>query len=168
MRILSYLSFCCFLFLLVSCSKDKVPIPIVSPEKSWEKFVGNYKVYDTTGVYLFDAIIEHFTGNNQFNVPIDSLKIRNFCNSINLKFEFIRYQDSNFIDIAFHDSIKDFENNTWSITRISNDPSSQEIENTLVNNRMTLYFRKTNIKYWMNESVPYVYENVKHVYVKQP
>lgn len=157
-----------FILFLVSCSKDKVPIPVVSPEKPWERFVGHFKVYDTTGYFLYDSDIYHYSVLNQFGIAVDSIFIRNFDNLFDLKFDFAQWQNQTFFDFRFHDSIKDYNNKTWNITIIYDDPSTPEVENNLVNNRMTLYFRKTNIKYWMNESVPYVYENVKHVYVKQP
>jgi hypothetical protein len=105
---------------------------------------------------------------NQFGIAVDSIFIRNFDNLFDLKFDFAQWENQTFFDFRFHDSIKDYNSKTWNITIIYDDPSTPEVENSLVNNRMTLYFRKTNIKYWMNESVPYVYENVKHVYVKQP
>jgi len=43
-------------------------------------------------------------------------------------------------------------------------PDFLESISLLINQRL---FRKTNIKYWMNKAVHYVWENVKHVYVKQ-
>ncbi len=157
-----------FVLLLVSCSKDKVPIPIVSPEKPWEKFVGNYKVYDTTGVYLFDAEIQYYSGVNVYGGITDSIRILNFDNKFILNCFFVNSTDLNYLNFGFHNPIKDYNNKTWGITIIPDDTNTVELENRLINNRMTLYFRKTNIMYWMNESVPYVYENVKHVYVKQP
>lgn len=167
MKFLYYISFF-ILCLLFSCSKDKVPIPIATPDKPWEKFEGKYKVYDTMGNYLFDSEIINHEIYNSSGVLIDTIKILNFANSFDLQFKFIKTTSNNYLNFGFHDPIKDYNNKTWGITIIPDDTNTVELENRLVNNRMTLYFRKTNIMYWMNESVPYVYENVKHVYVKQP
>ena len=154
--------------MLFACTKDKVPIPPKNAEQEWDKYEGIYKVYDTLGVYLFEAEIKNFENHNTSGVLIDTVLISNFSNSMDINFRFNYSTNGNYLNFGFHDSIKDYNNKTWSITIIPDDLNTIEPENCLENNRMTLYFRKTNIKYWMNEAVPYVWENVKHVYVKQP
>jgi hypothetical protein len=67
----------------------------------------------------------------------------------------------------FQDSIQDYQNNHWFLYRIPDDSNTPIHENCLVNGKLTLYFNITNIKFYINESVPYVNENVKHVFINQ-
>lgn len=46
--------------ILFSCTKDKTPLPTTPTEPTkWEKITGNYKVYDTLGIYLYNMEIIH-------------------------------------------------------------------------------------------------------------
>ncbi|HRP53939.1 MAG TPA: hypothetical protein PLI97_10590, partial [Fluviicola sp.] len=61
---------------LVACTKNKTPKPTTPPELTkWEKIAGHYKVYDTTGVYLYDMDLIHIHNNNTNR---DSIKFVNF------------------------------------------------------------------------------------------
>jgi hypothetical protein len=66
----------------LSCVKEKVPEPPVPEIEPWEKFVGKYKVYDTSGVYLFDADISHFSTINQ-NGGVDDYILTKLSEFIN-------------------------------------------------------------------------------------
>ncbi len=149
-----------------SCTKDKTSVPPQPQEKPWEKFVGHYKVYDTTGVYLFDSEIEHYSGINIYGLYNDSLRIKNFMNKMDYEFQYMQGIDLSQINLLISDSVKDYQNNHWFIN-VLDDPLSLEKENCLIDNKIVFFFRITNIKYYINESVPYVNENVKQVYVKQ-
>jgi len=153
---------------LFSCTKDKVPTPPISPEKPWEKFVGHYKVYDTLGNYLYNSEIEYFTKINSSGFNTDNIRILNLMNKMDYEFIFIPDTNPNILDLKVNDSIIDKNENHWFICSLYDDTLTTIHENCLINGRITLYFEITNIKYWMNEAVPYVDENVKHVYVKQP
>ncbi|MEN9302337.1 MAG: hypothetical protein RL264_766 [Bacteroidota bacterium] len=150
-----------------SCTKDKTPIPPQPQEEPWEKFVGNYKVYDTSGVYLFDSEIEHYSGKNIYGLYNDSLRIKNFMNKMDYEFIFIPDVNPLLLDLKIQDSIVDYSNHHWFLYRIYDDTNTSIHENCLIDGKLTLYFNITNIKFYINESVPYVNETIKHVYVKQ-
>jgi hypothetical protein len=156
-----------FLVIACSCKKEKVPITEKPEEKPWEKFVGNYKVYDTLGVYLFDATISHFAFTKPSGVIVDSLIINNFADSFNLKIRFKLNKIPSFFDIGFSQPALDYLNNPWNVTTYLDDSLTPILENNLVNDTMILYFRMTNITYYDNISTFYYWCDCKHVYVKQ-
>lgn len=161
----SYLIY--LLIFLFSCSKEKVPVVQSPPAKQWEKFVGNYKVYDTLGTFLFDANITHYSSLNEFGVEVDSILIQNFADTMDLKFQFSYNTNINYFQFQFHDSITDYNVKSWHVSIIFDDISTTELENELRNDTMVLYFKMTNLPYYINESVPYFDCNCKHVYLKQ-
>ena len=69
--------------IFISCSKEKVPKPIVPIEQNkWEAISGKYLVYDTVGVFLYELEITHKTGLDSLGKQIDSLcsyLINKFC-----------------------------------------------------------------------------------------
>ena len=157
---------------LLSCSKEKETIPVTPPRvpEQWEKFIGSYRVYDTLGNYKYQMEIQHFKGVSATSGNmIDSILIQNFADTFDLKFQFSFHtpETVNFLDIGFHDSIVDYNNKSWSIFGSSDDVSTPIRENELKNDSMTLYFRQTNIQYYINEAQPYFYCECKHVAVKQ-
>ncbi len=161
---------CLFYFFsvfLISCSKDKIP-KIDSPQtEQWMKYIGNYKVYDTLGTFLYDAEIIHFSSFNEFGVEVDSIVIQNFADKMNLKFEYSFKENDYYFDLRFHDSVSDYYGKSWHISRISDDPITPIVENELHDDSMVLYFKMTNLPYYIYESVPYFDCNCKHVYKKQ-
>ncbi len=156
------------LLILSSCTKDIVPVPNPIPEKTWEKFVGHYKVYDTLGNYLYDSEMEYFTKINSSGYTTPNIRIRNLCNKMDYDFLFMEGINENFLNLGIRDSIRDYQNNHWFLNRLTDDSNSIITENHLIEGKIVLFFRITNIKYYIKESVPYVDQNVKQVYVKQP
>ena len=64
---------------LLGCTKDKVPVLPPPPEPTkWEIIPGHYKVYDTTGIYLYEMDLIHKTGYNDYGFFQDSLTFSNF------------------------------------------------------------------------------------------
>ena len=61
--------------ILFSCKKEKTPTPVTPEPTKWEKIAGHYKVYDPTGVYLYDLDLIH-SHNNVTNR--DSIRFENF------------------------------------------------------------------------------------------
>ena len=157
------------LIFLMACSKEKEPLPIEVPEpEQWERFAGNYKVYDTLGNFLYDMNFVHFfSGNNIYQNDADSVIIQNFADTFDLKYEFRRTADKNLLDIGFHDSIVDRNNKSWHLTRNADDENTPIRENKLINDTIIMYFRLNNIKYYIPEAQPYYYCDCKHVAVKQ-
>jgi hypothetical protein len=157
-----------FLVIACSCKKEKVPVPDEPEVQEWEKFVGSYKVFDTLGIYLFDASISHFSGINQYGVMVDSIRIKNFADTLDLKFQFIEdTYNKAIMNIGFSQPAYDKLNNPWNITTNMQDTLTLILENNLVNDTMILYFRMTNITYYDNISTFYYWCDCKHVYVKQ-
>lgn len=157
------------LFLLISCSKDKEVAQPQTPPEEWEKFIGTYKVYDTTGVYLYEMDIAHFfKGDNHYDPNADSLILRNFADTFDLKIVYSRNSvDKNRFDIGIHDTILDKSGNTWLISGRADDPATAFEENRLANDTLMFYFQQTNILYFFNENQPYFFCLCKHVAVKQ-
>lgn len=157
---------------LLSCSKEKKTIPVIPPRvpEQWEKFVGTYNVYDTLGVFLYNMNINHLSSTYfQNGQKIDSLILINFNDTFNLKIDFNPASPGyeNTFDIGSHDSIIDYNNKSWNISTLSDDLSTPMRENELINDSMIMYFRQTNIQYYINEAQPYYYCECKHVAVKQ-
>lgn len=159
-----------FAFITLSCSKEKEqiePIEVNIPEQ-YERFIGNYKVYDTLGVFMYDMSIIH---NSKVIYPngqrSDTITIQNFADTFDVKYEFRNTIDKNGFDFGFHDSIVDYNNKSWGLWSLSDDTTSIVKENQLLNDTMVMYFKMDNIKYYMQEAQPYYMCECKHVAVKQ-
>lgn len=155
--------------LLFSCRKEEeVPCPVQPITPKWEKFIGNYKVYDTLGSFLYSMNISHFSGVNQFGNNVDSLLFQNFIDKFDLKIEFYNnHLNENTLNYGFYDSLADKFTNHWYIGSEFDDTSSVLLENTLINDTIIFYYKLTNIKYYLAERVPYFYCECKQVAVKQ-
>ena len=160
------------LFLVIhafSCSKkeEELPTPITEPEQ-WERFAGDYKVYDTLGNFLYDmSLIHFFSGNNIYQNYADSVIIQNFADTFDLKYEFIETIDKRMFDFGFHDSIVDKNNKSWGLWSLADDSTTIVKENYLFNDTIIFYFEQDNIKYHNIESQPYYKCVCKHVAVIQ-
>lgn len=154
-----------YLFLLLlalfSCKKD-----VVSPEElvevsKWEKVAGNYKVYDTLGVFLHDMSIVHI--ENTFDEAIDSLRFENFNNQFTITSKqsiFSNYPD--YITIGYHDTVYDSNNNRWKIMS-----TLYEDYNNFRDDTLPMRFEVTNINYYIEDLVPYHGEEYFQIAIKQ-
>lgn len=158
------LIFTLFSILISSCKKEETKI--LEPPKLWEKFLGNYHVYDTTGVFMFNTEISQYSSINQYGSTVDSFLIKNFADTMDLRFAFLQYTNPDYFAINFHDSVTDYNQKAWHISQKMDDPFTLTKENELHENTITLYYKMTNMKYCINEAVPFFNEDVKHVYVK--
>ena len=158
-------------FFLLSCSKEKETIPVTPPRipEQWEKFVGIYEVYDTLGNYKYQMEIQHyFSGKNIYGNDVDSVVLQNFADTFDLKIEHGNNSvDPNILSIGIFDSIVDRNNKSWSLSDQADDIDTPDRENKLLNDTIILYFKQTNIQYYINEAQPYYYCKCKHVAVKQ-
>ncbi|GAA0875874.1 hypothetical protein GCM10009118_22830 [Wandonia haliotis] len=148
--------------LLLACKKEIAPIT-ASIAEPWMKFIGEYKVYDTMGVYLYDMEIVH----KEYSFPNgghgDSIYLQNFDNNFNLSFTYTNQNPNDFLPFGFYDSIKGItDNKTW---QIYNEGGGNN--NRLINDTLYLTFEKTNISYWMQDLVPYYHCICKQIAVKQ-
>nr|WP_294858087.1 hypothetical protein [uncultured Fluviicola sp.] len=145
-----------------SCTKEKKPIIPTVPEPTlWEKVNGHYKVYDTTGVYLYDMSIVHIHVNDQ----VDSLRFENFDG----EFTFTVKQSSpnpsnypNYIDLGYHMMLYDLNSKRWKLGG-----ATYEYYNSYNNDTLPLRFLKTNINYYIEDVTPYYTCDCKQIAVKQ-
>ncbi|MGB0391456.1 MAG: hypothetical protein ACPGD5_07800 [Salibacteraceae bacterium] len=155
------------IFLASSCKKEE-PVQECPTPEPWERFIGDYKVYDTAGNYLYDCDISQFRDTNSFgNLEVDYLLIRNFADNFDFSFEFPSRLDKNELYFGFHDSVSDYNGKHWYIASLFDDLGTAHPENRLENDSITLYFERTNIKFWVNEGQLYYHCECKHVAVKQ-
>ncbi len=137
------------------------------PEQ-YERFIGNYKVYDTIGNFMYNmSIVHHSTVVYETGPQMDTVILQNFADTFDLKYEFRRTIDDNMLDLGFHDSIVDRNNKSWGLWSLSDDLTTSIKENYLINDTIVLYFEQDNIKYYIPEAQPYYYCKCKQVAVKQ-
>lgn len=156
------------------CSKKEL-LPDEQPyiPEQWEKYVGDYKVYDTIGNYMYKMSISHLQSSApQGFQPLDSLTIVNFADTFDITFQFIpNYTDQSYsteyLNIQFHDSLADYNNKMWWVGSAFFDTTTTVKENSLINDTMIMYFEMDNIKFYINEAQPYYYCKCKQVAVKQ-
>ena len=155
--------------IFISCSKEKVPKPIVPIEQNkWEAISGKYLVYDTVGVFLYELEITHKTGLDSLGKQIDSLCFNNFDGQFTFSTDEseANYGSSNYPKNYFYTGdyygIKDKNNKRWRILGLTND-----IYNSLIGDTIKLRFNKCNIIYYLEDCTPYFCEVVKQVAVKK-
>jgi hypothetical protein len=166
MKHLLIISSLVFTFGIFSCTKDKTPVPPVYLPEQWEKFIGDYKVYDTVGNYLYDFNIKHtFKGLNIYGIERDSLVIENFNQKLDLRFEFQEMLEANFLEIGVHHPVYDSQGKRWHISK--NYDSNNIHYNFLINDTLILYFTMSNIAFYIPDAVPYYDCECKQVAVKQ-
>ena len=148
--------------LLISCKKDKVPVPILEEPSKWEVIAGNYKVYDTLGTYLYDMKIVHVS--NAADEYDDSLRFENFDGEFT--FTYKQSTASNLptynVKIGVHDSLVDSDGNRWNIFS-----TNYENYNFLENDTIRMRFQKSNIQYYLQDLTPYFQCDCIQVAVKQ-
>jgi hypothetical protein len=152
---------------LMSCKKDKTPLPVTKPETSkWELISGTYKVYDTLGSYLYDLAISHKKGVDSLGNDLDSLNFMNFDG----QFDFSTQQfngelvgwPKNYFYVGYHDPIIDTSNNRWRLMGFNDN-----IYGGLVGDTIRLKFDKNNIHYYIQDATPYFGEICYQIAVKQ-
>lgn len=147
--------------LLCACTKEKVP-PIPTPPEptKWEKIAGHYKVYDTTGVYLYDMDLIH-SHNDATNR--DSIRFENFDGNFNFTVQ--QEEASNTpmnVTIGVHNLLHDSNSKRWKIFG----PSYLDYNNWN-NDTINFRFNKTNINYYIEDVTPYYACDCKQIAVKQ-
>ncbi|MDR0801422.1 hypothetical protein [Fluviicola sp.] len=146
---------------LVACTKDKTPAAPAPPEPTkWEKIAGHYKVYDTTGVYLYDMNLIH-THNDVTNR--DSIRFENFDG----EFTFTTQQEEfgnlpMYVAIGGWDTLFDSNNKRWKLSG-----GLFTYYNNFHNDTIPLRFQKTNINYYIMDITPYYACDCKQIAVKQ-
>ncbi len=62
--------------------------------------------------------------------------------------------------------VTDYGGYMWSLSMLSQDTLTPEPENTLINDTILFYFRKSNIAFYFEDGVPYYDCHCKHLAVK--
>ncbi|MGV3613404.1 MAG: hypothetical protein ACO1N0_20770 [Fluviicola sp.] len=154
------LAFIAGVSLFFSCTKEKTPVPVTPEPTKWEKISGHYKVYDTTGVYLYDMDLIHIHNNVNNR---DSIRFENFDGEFTFTSE--QQEWSNIpmgITIGGGDTLYDSNNKRWKLYG----PSWLEY-NIFYNDTVNLRFNKTNINYYILDITPYYACDCKQIAVKQ-
>lgn len=146
---------------LFACTKEKTPTPVTPESTKWEKIAGHYKVYDTTGVYLYDMDLVGIHVNEQ----TDSLRFENFDSEFTFTVKQLYPSPANFpmcISIGGHDTLFDSNSKRWKLSA-----GISEEYNNFRNDTIRLNFQKTNINYYIEDVTPYYSCDCKQIAVKQ-
>lgn len=164
-----YLFLSLTVFAIASCEPDPIipePTPII-PE--WKRFEGVYNVTklesgDTYQLKIsFDTMIVQPSGERHLHIIYE-----NFDASFD---SLVGFYIKNQVPDRIREFVSDFPESDnfglrWSINLISQDPLTPELENTLVNDTILFYFRKSNIAFYFEDGVPYYDCYCKHRAVK--
>lgn len=148
--------------MMTGCKKEQTPEPVTIHSK-WELIPGHYNVYDSTGAYIYEMDITHFSGTNSYG-DVDSLHFMNFDGNFNLLA--IQSKASPYplnVTIGSYTELHDSINNRWNIFGFGSDG----IVNTFRNDTIVFYFEKQNTPYWWNDGTQYFNGNLKQIAVKQ-
>ena len=148
--------------LLFGCNKDKTPTTATPEPTKWEKIAGHYKVYDTTGVYLYEMDLIHKTGFNTFGLPEDSLVFENFDGEFNFTTQQVEFSNIPMYVRIGGGTLYDFNNKRWKLSA-----GISDYYNNWNNDTIKLRFNKTNINYYIEDVTPYYACNCKQIAVKQ-
>jgi len=150
---------CLFLAVLIAgCRKEeeKIPEPPV-PVDGRDRFVGNYQVFDTLGVYSHDMTISKFSNGGR-----DSLLISNYADTFNLSILHESYWATPVLNIGPFFPAYDQSGNRWALFH-----SGEEFENTLGNDTIVLRYKLSNIAFYVDDGVPFYECECKQIAVKQ-
>jgi hypothetical protein len=154
--------------LISSCDSDPECNPVLPPApKCWEKFVGDYIVYDTVNNIDYTMNISHFATTNINGGVDDTLVLSNFGNKFDFKYHFTCGAEPNILLYNAPFPCFDHSNKRWSLTRANDDSATVKVENEILNDTLLLYFRIDNIAFYAADTVPYYSAYLKHIAVKQ-
>ncbi len=155
----------CTILAATSCKKEVEPPELPTPPTKWEVISGNYKIYDTTGIFLYDMQLAHKIGYNQWGLEEDSLIFSNFDGEFNFttqQFTPNPLNAPNHVRIGGHDTLYDSQSKRWKLSG-----AMYENYNSFENDTIFLRFSKTNINYYLSDLTPYHACDCKQIAVKQ-
>lgn len=167
--ILFYLS-SLILFFAISCDKETPEptpkMPAVN-EPPWKKFIGTYQVKNLNTDEEYEMKIGHKQDTLENGYIIDSLEVNNFDNKFNYKYPFKKFSNiENYLELIGFYGIRDKNNNRWAIYSAFDDTTTKLKENTLINDTIIFYIRKSNIAFWQPDGTWYYDCYCKHRAVK--
>ena len=149
--------------------EDPEPTPAHTPQ-CYEKFLGNYHVYntDSNNYYNMTISLEMDTSSNGNIYP--ALVYHKLANKLNIKSDFVCTVDSNgtgnFLNIGVHDTAYDYDGNRWYLFPIFQDSLNNKLS-WLNNDTINLSFKMCNIAFYIYDGTPYYCKDVLHIAVKQ-
>lgn len=153
---------------MTSCEPDPV-IPEPAPPAWWEKFIGTYNV---TKLENGDSYTLQLAMDSSYIEPsgrrVYKMLWLNFDGLFDtLSGEFTRRENPDELD-SFYAPFGTIDNygNRWAIWMLQQDTLTPELENTLVNDTILFYFRKSNIAFYFEDGVPYYDCYCKHLAVR--
>jgi hypothetical protein len=153
---------------MASCEPDPI-IPEPTP-KVWEKFIGTYNVTKMDNGETYYMSITHLGMDTLDNgAIIDSLLIMNYGDLFEEVIYFSSnggYSDNRIIKFPTNWPTIDKFGYRWAFWVNSQDTLTPELENTLVNDTLLLYFTLNNIAFYFEDGVPYYECQCKHLAVK--
>ena len=151
------------------CEDDKQqPIPNV-PE-CYEKFLGNYRVYNTDSNNYYNMSITYEKDTSANGNLYNALVYHNFANKFVFKYDFYCIVDStgdnNYLDFGRHDTAYDANSKRWFLFPYFQDSLNNKTS-WFHNDTINLYFDMCNIAYYIYDLQPYYCKQVMHIAVKQ-
>lgn len=147
--------------ILSGCEKDDKDCPTTStPPDGRDKFVGQYKVYDTTGTYLYSMEILKASGST----GIDSLYVINWGDRFNM---YVQHDDGNstsFLNIIPPYPAFDHLGDRWAFFP---DWDSLFQSNVLLNDTLRMSYEINNIAFYAEDGVPFFTWAYREYGVKQ-
>lgn len=152
-----------------SCDKDDDSVCVSEPEKEqWERFVGDYLVYDTLGNFSHEMSISHFYSDSEGNgVGTDSVLIENYADKFNLRFKFNYTTDRNYLSIPPFNPIQDYDGFSWYYWSNNEIPDNSYQDNYKSNDTIYLSYTLDNTPYWVQDGVEFYSCECREIAVKQ-
>jgi hypothetical protein len=135
-------------FLACRREKSECPSSPASQVDGRDKFVGQYRVNDTTGTYLYSMEIMKASGTS----GIDSLFVFNWGNRFDMYVQHDKGNMTNLLNIVPPFPSFDHNGNRWAFFS-QNDPVFQA--NMLIGDTLRMSYRISNIAFYNQDGVPY-------------
>ncbi|MBL0128689.1 MAG: hypothetical protein IPP83_14800 [Flavobacteriales bacterium] len=143
----------------VGCRKDKECPSLAPSVDGRDKFVGQYEVFDTTGLYLYS--MEIMKANDPGK---DSLFVVNWGDRYNF---FVRHEDGDQTDVFNINPpypSYDHSGKRWALSRV---PDSAFMGSRLINDTLRMSYEVNNIAFYAQDGVPFFTWSYREYGVKQ-
>ncbi len=150
----------CLMVCCAGCRKEKECPVTSSPVDGRDKFVGQYKVYDTTGVYLYSMEIMKASGTS----GIDSLFVVNWGDRFDLYVQHDAGNTTSFLNLIPPFPSLDHYGKRWAFSA-ETDQTFQS--NVLLNDTLRMSYVINNIAFYAADGVPFFTWSYREYGVKQ-